>query len=60
MMSFVSIRALFWCSVLKMLMSLKDYEHMYLNMYAPNKLLRSIALECFGMEIGTVSIKKKQ
>lgn len=39
-------------------MSLKDFEHVYLNMYAPNKLLSFIALQCFGMEIDNVSIKK--
>lgn len=40
-------------------MSLNDYKNTYLNMYAPNKLLRCIALQCFGMEIQNVSIKKQ-
>lgn len=60
MKSFVSIRApMFWCNMLKMAMSLNSYKNIYLNMYAPNKLLRSIVLQCFGMEIRNVSIKKQ-
>lgn len=39
-------------------MSLNDYETIYLNMCVPNKLLRSIALQCFGMEMCNGSIKK--